>query len=221
MTTRRHTDVVRELVDLNRRRVLDVGCGSGGLAAWLVRQNADVLALDLQPAALAKARARGLLVAAAIAEALPVASASRDVVIVFNSLHHFSRPDRALAEARRVLHGGGILLVIEPLAEGGYFTFMQPVDDETGVRAQALAALQAAPDIRLELVQTVDYTHDVVVESLEAAIADWIAVDPQREERIEASRAALAEALAQHGRVSERGHALDQPMRAFVLRPVA
>lgn len=219
MRKRRHTEVIKSLVALERRRVVDIGCGRGGLARWLARQGAEVLGLDVQEAALAEARAAGIAAAAASATALPLGDASVDVAVVFNSLHHFPEPDRALVEARRVLRPDGTLVVAEPLAQGGYFTFMQPVDDETEVRAEALAAVAGADRLGLALETTVDYAYDVLVESLDRAIADWLGVDPARAPRIEAARSELASRLDRHGVVTDRGHALEQPMRAFLLRP--
>lgn len=217
---RRHTEVITSLLSLDGRRVVDIGCGAGGLAGWLTRQGARVLGLDAQPTPLEKARAAGVMVAAARADALPLAARSVDVAIIFNSLHHFPDPAAALAEARRVLAPGGALYVAEPLAQGAYFTFMQPVDDETVARGRALAALAAAGRHGLALATTTDYAYDVVVRDLASEIRTWIAVDPSRAARIDAVRDELARRLAAHGIVTAEGYALEQPMRSWLLRPV-
>jgi hypothetical protein len=216
---RRHTEVIKSLLALDGRRVVDIGCGAGALADWLARQGGEVLGVDAQPAALRRARAGGLRVVAASAEALPLPSAAVDVAIIFNSLHHFSDPVAALGEARRVLAPEGALYVAEPLAEGAYFTFMQPVDDETVARGSALEAVADAGRHGLAPMACVDYAHDVVVADLESELRAWIAVDPTRAGRIEAVRDELTRRLAAHGTVTERGHALEQPMRSWLLRP--
>lgn len=217
---RRHTEVITSLLSLDGRRVVDIGCGAGGLAGWLARRGAAVLGLDAQPAPLEKARAAGVPVAAARADALPLAAASVDVAIIFNSLHHFPDPAAALAEARRVMAEDGALYVAEPLARGAYFTFMQPVDDETVERGRALDALAAAGRHGLALETTTDYAYDVVVRDLASAIQGWITVDPTRADRIDAVRDELARRLAAHGIVTPQGYALEQPMRGWLLRPV-
>ena len=216
---RRHTEVLRAAVALDGRRVVDIGCGAGGLAGWLARQGARVLGLDAQLAAVRRARAGGSAAAVAHAEALPLARASVDVAVIFNSLHHFPAPAAALAEARRVLAPAGTLYVAEPLAHGPYFRFMQPVDDETPVRARALAALVDADRLGLTAVAVRDYAHDVVVHDLESAIEGWLAVDPARADRVEGVRAELARRLAAEAVVTAEGHALEQPMRSWLLRP--
>ena len=216
MPTRRHTEVLREAVKLAGRRVVDIGCGRGGLAGWLARQGADVLGVDVQVEAVARARAAGIAAVAAAADALPLADGTVEVAVVFNSLHHFLDPAAALAEARRVLAPGGVLYVAEPLAEGAYFAFMQPVDDETEVRATALRALAATTGWAAR--ERIDYSHEVVVADLEREIGHWPAVDPSRRPRIEAARDELGARFHRHGRVTDRGHAFVQPMRAVVLQ---
>ena len=217
---RRHTEVIKSLLALDGRRVVDIGCGAGGLAGWLARQGAAVLGLDAQLAPLREARAAGVGVAAASAAALPLAPASMDVAVVFNSLHHFPEPAAALAEARRVLAPAGALYVAEPLAAGAYFTFMQPVDDETVERRRALDALAAADRHGLALETTTDYAYDVGVRDLESAIRGWLAVDPSRARRVDAVRDELARRLDAHGVVTADGYALEQPMRSWLLRAV-
>mgnify|MGYP006284568483 CR=1 FL=1 len=217
--TRRHTEVIRGLLEPAGRDVVDVGCGGGELARWFARQGARVVGVDAQPAALRRARAAGIPVAAARAEALPLATAGTDVVVVFNSLHHFAEPAAALAEARRVLRPAGQLYVVEPLAAGAYFTFMQPVDDETAVRARALDALAEAGRHGLAVDACVDYAHEVVVRDLDSTIANWLAVDPDRAPRIAAVRDELARRLDAHAVGTAAGYRLQQPMRAWLLRP--
>jgi len=41
-------------------RVLDAGCGDGALSAWLARLGYQVTAIDVDPAAVARARASGV-----------------------------------------------------------------------------------------------------------------------------------------------------------------
>jgi SAM-dependent methyltransferase len=217
---RRHTEVLQGAVALAGRRVVDVGCGGGALARWLAGQGAAVVGVDTQLRAARAARANGVAAAVASADALPLAAGAVDVVVVFNSLHHFPEPAAALAEARRVLAPAGVVYIAEPLAAGAYFSFMRPVDDETAERARALAALDAAEAVGLAVADTTDYAYDVIVRDLDSEIRTWLDVDPARAPRIDAARDELARRLSDHGIVTEKGHALEQPMRSWVLRPV-
>jgi SAM-dependent methyltransferase len=91
-------------------RVLDLGAGTGKLAATLVAAGADVTAVEPDPAMLAELR-RALPDVRARpgrAEAIPLPDASVDAVLAGNALHWF---DMAVAgpEIARVLRPGGTL----------------------------------------------------------------------------------------------------------------
>ena len=91
-------------------RVLDLGAGTGKLTATLVALDAEVIAVEPDPAMLTELR-RELPAVRALpgnAEAIPLPDASVDAVLAGNALHWF---DMAVAgpEIARVLAPGGIL----------------------------------------------------------------------------------------------------------------
>ena len=90
-------------------RVLDLACGTGVAAAAAANLGARVIGADFSPEMLGQARRRhpALAFETADAEALPFADASFDAVIANFGIHHVERPQRAIAEARRVLARGG------------------------------------------------------------------------------------------------------------------
>lgn len=137
---------IRKVLPLVGRRIVDIGCGNGALAAWLRREGACVVGVEPEAALLLAARGGGDgRQLAGCAERLPLKSGCADVAIFFNSLHHVQPPGQvaALAEALRIVRRGGDLLIIEPEAAGSYFELLQPLDDETLVRAAAERAIQA------------------------------------------------------------------------------
>ncbi|MCO5171631.1 MAG: class I SAM-dependent methyltransferase [Planctomycetes bacterium] len=93
---------------------LDVGAGTGALTRWLARAGCRAIALDPSRAMLAQGRAldEGLAIArvVGVAERLPVARASLDLVTAGQCWHWLDRP-RAAAEARRALRPGGALVI--------------------------------------------------------------------------------------------------------------
>ena len=100
----------REWVGGPGLRVLDLGCRDGALTSVYLDGN-DVVGVDVDRTALARAAERGIETAwADVDEALPFEDASFDVVVVAEVLEHLRLPDRALAEARRVLRPGGALV---------------------------------------------------------------------------------------------------------------
>ena len=90
-------------------RLLDLACGTGVAAQAAADAGAHVSGLDFSPAMLASARSLHphIDVQAGDAEALPFAGASFDAVISNFGIHHVEHPERAIAEARRVLAAGG------------------------------------------------------------------------------------------------------------------
>jgi SAM-dependent methyltransferase len=103
-------------VDLSGKRVLEVGCGHGGGASYLMRtlHPASYTGLDLNPAGIAFCGKRhnlpGLEFVQGDAENLPFPDQSFDAVINIESSHCYPRFPRFLAEVARVLRPGGHFL---------------------------------------------------------------------------------------------------------------
>lgn len=105
--------VVRE-AELRGTRVLDVGCGTGRLAAALDAEGiARVWGVDPSPEMLAVARAKAPRVGwrEGRAEQLPFRAGWFDAAVCWLVVHLLDRP-RAFAEAARVLRPGGRLAVV-------------------------------------------------------------------------------------------------------------
>ncbi|MEU4805304.1 class I SAM-dependent methyltransferase [Actinosynnema sp. NPDC023587] len=95
-------------------RVLDVGGGTGVHARWLAADGHRVHLVDVVPAHVDTASALpGVTAEVGDARDLPVQDGDVDVVLLLGPLYHLvSAADRAraLAEARRVLRPGGVLV---------------------------------------------------------------------------------------------------------------
>jgi ubiquinone/menaquinone biosynthesis C-methylase UbiE len=91
-------------------RVLDLACGPGLATLAAARRGALASGYDFSAAMLREARAAhpDLSFDQGDAEALPFADDTVDAVVSNFGMHHFPHPDRAAAEARRVLRPGGI-----------------------------------------------------------------------------------------------------------------
>jgi SAM-dependent methyltransferase len=89
--------------------LLDVATGPGYLAAAAAARGAAVTGIDFSSTMVSQARARhpGLSFREGDAEALPFPNGSFDAVTIGFGLLHFPDPDKALAEAHRVLRTGG------------------------------------------------------------------------------------------------------------------
>jgi ubiquinone/menaquinone biosynthesis C-methylase UbiE len=125
-------------------RVLEVGCGTGGVARALAAlpRVGIVVGLDPSPVFLARARslAEGIEQLSFVegdARALPLEDASFDVVVFHTSLCHIPAPERALAEAFRVLDVPGQLAIFD----GDYATISLATSDTDPLQACADAVI--------------------------------------------------------------------------------
>lgn len=130
-------------------RILEIGSGTGWLAAALRPRApaARLLCIDFARAMLAAARQRSPAAAfiQAEAERLPVRAAAVDVVLCHNSFPHFADRGRALAEIGRVLRPAGHLLIVHNLARSAVNAIHraagEPIDRDELPPAEALGEL--------------------------------------------------------------------------------
>jgi 2-polyprenyl-3-methyl-5-hydroxy-6-metoxy-1,4-benzoquinol methylase len=90
-------------------RVVDVGCGDGGIAASLAILGYEVQALDSDPAAVRSARERG--VDAQASTWLDFVPSDHAALLFIRVLHHAGDSSRTLGHAFDVLPAGGSVLV--------------------------------------------------------------------------------------------------------------
>ena len=101
------------------KRVLDVACGEGYGSALLARGAAHVTGVDISPEAIEHAKKSYAVLAnaqfvCAPCTALPLADASVDVAVTFETLEHISEQDEFLGELARVLAPDGVLVLSCP-----------------------------------------------------------------------------------------------------------
>lgn len=104
-------------------RVLDMGCGTGSLVVLIKRQypEVDVVGLDPDPRALARARRKGQRAALSIqlnrgfSDALPYPEGSFDRVFSSFMFHHLeaAEQEKTLREVRRVLKPGAAFHMLD------------------------------------------------------------------------------------------------------------
>jgi ArsR family transcriptional regulator len=100
--------------------VLEIGVGTGGLLSELAARSGHVIGVDHSPAMLEEARRRltsagtdGIELRLGEMSHLPLPDASVGCVVANMVLHHAANPAVVLAEIRRVLAPGGVLLLAD------------------------------------------------------------------------------------------------------------
>lgn len=208
---------------LEGRTILDIGCGRGRLLRALSRRGALPTGLDPNPNLLEKARemAPGVPLHESGGESLPFADASFDGAIFLNSLHHIPQDliAGALEEGFRVIRPGCALMIVEPLARGGYHEIFAPIDDETEVRTGALAHLDAFLARKPgEVILHTEFDTWLREDSVDAMLEMAVAIGPERAARVEGARDEVVTLFSHHARETEGGYLLDQPMIAVAVR---
>lgn len=98
--------------------ILEIGTGLGAFALRMA-PHYRVVGMDLDPVVVARSFAgSAVLGVSGSAYELPVRDGSMDGLVIFDVLEHLSETDRALAEIRRVLRPGGVILMSVPNPEG-------------------------------------------------------------------------------------------------------
>ena len=98
---------------VGRRRLLDIGCGSGEFLVLARARGWAVEGVELSPRGVALAHRRGLSVHARVNE---LADETYDVVTLWNVIDFFPDPVGQMREIHRVLAPGGVTLIRAPNA---------------------------------------------------------------------------------------------------------
>lgn len=101
-------------------RVADLGCGEGHLAMEAARFASKVVAVDVSPRVLDRARQdaldrglRNIVWKAGDIEDVPLPDGAVDVALLSQALHHAKDPAKALREAVRIVVPGGAVLLLD------------------------------------------------------------------------------------------------------------
>jgi SAM-dependent methyltransferase len=219
------TEMASRLLELNGKRVVDIGCGAGDFTIFLARQGARVTGIDPNEARIEQARAAADAEDASadfkvgIAEDLPFADSSIDIVVFSNSLHHVPEQGlaQALREAARVLKPGGKLYVTEPLPAGGHYELRRVWSDETGIRTRAYEELQGAVAFGLVLESETFYGHPARYENFEGFVAERNARSARDAELLARHREEVQARFEKHAWREDGVFMLDQATRINVL----
>lgn len=110
----RRMSVVREHVNLDAKRILDVGCGIGTYTRKFRIYSSDVYGVDVDHEKLANTNPALPNAVVAPAEALPYPDNYFDVVFLHEVIEHVGDDEQAITEAVRVVGPSGHVVVFAP-----------------------------------------------------------------------------------------------------------
>jgi len=110
----RRLEMVRDFVDLEGARVLDVGCGIGTYVRRFRRYTDDVHGIEVEPERVAEASEELPNIVHAFGEDLPYPDDHFDLVFSNEVIEHVADDRRTAAEMVRVTKPGGIIVAFAP-----------------------------------------------------------------------------------------------------------
>ncbi len=97
-----------------RSRILDLGCGRGGVVELLWREVELAAGLDPDSPSLSEHRAQGMPVVRGVGERMPFVDESFDLIVCLWVLEHLKDPVEAFREVHRVLRPRGHFVFVTP-----------------------------------------------------------------------------------------------------------
>jgi ubiquinone/menaquinone biosynthesis C-methylase UbiE len=220
------TALAAELLTLKGAAVLDVGCGVGAFTCFLAECGARVSGIDPNETRIESAREtaseKGLDIdyRVGVGEDLPFEDGAFDIVIYSNSLHHVPGDvlAQALEESARVLAGGGVLYVMEPVPSGPSFEVSQPVTDELDIRTLAYELVCALDGGAFQGMKEIFASTPKRYRNFEDYLRKNLIRNPQRAALFDEQRDELERRFMSLGRAVADGIVLDAAVRLNVLR---
>lgn len=111
----------RYLGEVKGKKILEIGCGDGGVLQFLKKDN-EVQAVDISKNAMTLLKKKGIpgVLADISTEKLPFTDASFDIVIILEVLEHLKSPQYAIEEIQRVLKREGRCIISIPNPRTGH-----------------------------------------------------------------------------------------------------
>lgn len=161
------------------RKILEVGCGTGGNVDFL-KSLGRTSGLDLNPVALRYADGKGFeeLVLGS-AESMPYDDGTFDAVAAFDMLEHIADDATALGEMRRVLKGGGHLFITVPAHPWLWTQHDVALHHKRRYTLKGLRSQVGAAGFRIEIISM--YMIPTVPYLLVRGLLDRLARSPKRE----------------------------------------
>ncbi|WP_330654527.1 class I SAM-dependent methyltransferase [Intestinibacter bartlettii] len=131
-----YQEIIDRVRNLEGDKILDLGCGNGNIINLLKKERkADYYGLDISENMIEEAKKKcgeDVKFTVGDSENLPYQDGQFDIIICNASFHHYTKPEVAVKEIKRVLKSGGTLILGDPTVPElvrGFFNKMLPYTD--------------------------------------------------------------------------------------------
>ena len=131
-----YQEIIDRVRNLEGIKILDLGCGNGNIINLLKKERkADYYGLDISENMIEEAKKKcgeDVKFTVGDSENLPYQDGQFDIIICNASFHHYTNPESAIKEIKRVLKTGGTLILGDPTVPEllrGLFNKMLPYTD--------------------------------------------------------------------------------------------
>ncbi len=114
-----YEEVIKRILELKPRNILDVGCGPGSVLVHLKNKNIGLHGLDISEKMIEEAEknlGQDVDLRVGDSESMPWLDNSFDIILCNASFHHYPNPLKSLKEMKRLLKKDGVLIIGEPTA---------------------------------------------------------------------------------------------------------
>lgn len=112
----RFNRIINEIDQYSPKKILDVGCGTGGYCIFLKKKGYNIKGIDID----SKKLSEGLHfdsfcnISYGSATKIPFKNEKFDLVLITEVMEHIKEHDKAIQEARRVLNKNGVIIITVP-----------------------------------------------------------------------------------------------------------
>lgn len=127
-------------------KLLDLGGGVGRVAGFFVGKVDDITVSDFSSGMIKTCKSiNGIKCVVSPAEKLPFENGVFDKIIIIEAIHHFDNLDKVLAEVKRILKPGGILIIEEINAKKFPAIAMEIIEKLLGMTSNIYTAQDLLP----------------------------------------------------------------------------